>query len=166
MSTESLIYVSGAFLALMAVVAAWLFKSASAPFAFKIIIPISLMALACATPFQLPSILGWPVETTLASLPQQAELIGFVPHDDEKKVVLWLMREGVKEPRAYEVEETDALKKTLASAKKAQAAGQRTELAKGGGKPRSPAYMNLDGGEAPYELLPDALHLPSKGDAQ
>jgi hypothetical protein len=46
MSTASLILGAGAFLALLAVIAAWLFRTASAPLLIKIIIPISLMVLA------------------------------------------------------------------------------------------------------------------------
>lgn len=166
MSTASLILVSGLFLALMAVVAAWLFKTASAPFFLKIVIPISLMVLACATPYQLPSILGWPVETAFASLPQQAELISFVPRDADKKVDLWLVTDGP--PRAYEVTLTDGLKDTLRQAQKAQAAGQRTMLAKAGkpGVVKRPGYMDIDGGQSPYTLLPNAFHLPSKDGAE
>lgn len=166
MSTTWLILVSGSFLALMAVVGAWLFRTSSAPFIVKIIIPASLMILACVTPYQLPSILGWPVETTFASLPPQAELIGIVEHAEAKTVDLWLMPDGAPQPRAYSVELTEELKKTLRQAQKARADGARAilaKVAKPSGKKRPPGYMYIDGGNAPYTLLPNAFQLPKKG---
>lgn len=180
MSTSALILVSGSFLALMAVVAGWLFRTASAPFLVKMIIPISLMVLACATPYQLPSILGWPVETTFASLPAQAELLAFHPYDDEKMVYLWLQPPAsgpcgnehygeCLQPRAYSVELTDDLKNTLRQVQKAKADGAPAMLAKKG-KPRvkrpHQQYSDMDGGEGPYTLLPNAFALPKKDTPQ
>ena len=166
MSTTALILVSGAFLALMAVVAAWLFRTANAPFFAKIIIPVSLMILACATPFKLPAILGWPVETTFAALPDKAELIAFLPYDDEKQVSLWLMPDGEPQPRAYSVEMTDDLKDTLRKAQKAKADGGRTVLAKvakaAGKKRPHQQYSDIDGGNSPYVLQDSAFSLPRK----
>ena len=99
----------------------------------------------------------------MADLPQQAELLAFLPYEDEKKVDLWL-REGNNQPRAYSIPLTDDLKDTLRKAKSKLAGGERAELAKKGksGKPRPPGYIDIDGGKAPYELLPDAFSLPKK----
>ena len=168
MSTTALVLVSSAFLALMVVVAAWLFRTANAPFFAKIIIPTTLMILGCWAPFKLPAILGWPVETTFASLPQQAELIAFYPYEDEKKVSLWLMPDGEPQPRAYSVEMTDDLKDTLRKAQKAKADGGRTVLAKvakpaGKKRPHQP-YGDIDGGNSPYVLQDSAFSLPRKND--
>src|SRR6185503_17638218 len=125
-------------------------------------VPTLLVALACGTYRTLPDAFAYPVETDFASLPQQAELIAFVPHDDDKRVDIWL-RTDASEPRVYSVELTDSLKRTLREAQKAQAQGERTMLAKGG-KPRGgrPSLINIDGGNAPYEILPNAFQLPSK----
>ena len=58
---------------------------------------------------------------------------------------------------------TEGLKATLREARQEQAQGQRTMLAKGG-KPGNgrPGFIGIDGGNAPYELLPDAFQLPKK----
>jgi len=152
----------GLFYLLAAVAASALLRTSSARFAVKIAVPTLLVALACVTYRTLPDAFGYPVETAFASLPHDAELIAFVPHDEDKKVDLWLKADA-SEPRVYSVELTDSLKRTLREAQEAQAQGRRTMLAKGG-KPRGgrPSLMNIDGGDAPYELLPNAFQLPSK----
>ena len=152
----------GLFYLIAAVAASALLRTSSARFAVKIAVPTLLVALACGTYRTLPDAFGYPVETAFASLPQQAELIAFVPYDEDKRVDIWL-RTDASEPRVYSVELTDGLKRTLREAQQAQAQGRRTMLAKGG-KPRGgrPSVINIDGGDAPYELLPDAFSLPSK----
>ena len=149
----------------MGVIASAVLLTSSARFTIKIVVPSLIVALACATLHYLPEALGYPVETTAAGLPQQAELIAFHPYDDEKRVDLWLTQEGATEPRAYSVELTDDLKKTLKEAKQKLAGGERAELVKrkaGKGK-YPPGYIDIDGGSAPYELLPNAFNLPAKG---
>lgn len=153
----------------MGVIASAVLITSSAHFAVKIIVPSLIVVLACVTYKKLPDILGFPVETTFAYLPQQAELISFVPSEDEKKVSLWLMPEGAPQPRAYSVELTEDLKSTLRQAKKQKADGARTMLAKKAkpsGNKRPPGYMDIDGGNAPYVLLPNAFNLPKKDDVQ
>jgi hypothetical protein len=141
MSAVSSLTISlGLFYLLAAVAASALLRTSSAPFAFKVAGPAVLVFLACVTYRTLPDAFGYPVETTFSSLPQQAELIAFVPHDEDGTVVLWL-REARQE----------------------QAQGQRTMLAKGD-KPGNgrPGFIGIDGGNAPYELLPAAFQLPKK----
>lgn len=149
---------------LMAAIAWWVLRTAAIHLAVKIIVPVLLLILACSTWYTLPSAFGYPVETVFSALPRQAELLAFHPYDDEKMVDLWLMPEGAPQPRAYSIEMTDDLKDTLRKAQKAKAEGGRAMLAKvekQGGKKR-PGYMDIDGGEASYVLLPDAFHLPKK----
>lgn len=156
----------GLFYLLMAAIAWWVLRASSVHLAVKIVVPVAVLALVCATWFTIPEILGFPLDTAFTALPTQAELIGFVPHEDEKRVDVWLIAEGQKQPRAYSIELTESLKDTLRKAQKAQAEGGRAVLAKGGQKKRPPGYTAIDGGSAPYELLPNAFNLPAKGAAQ
>jgi hypothetical protein len=156
------------FYLLVAIIASAMLRTSSAPFAVKIIVPSLVVALACFTYKTLPEMFGFPVETDFASLPRQAELIAFHPYDDEKKVDLWLAREGEPQPRAYSVELTDDLKDTLRKAQKTKNDGGRAMLAKVA-KPsgqKRPSYTGIDGGNAPYTLLPNAFTLPKKDSAQ
>ena len=84
---------AGLFLALMGVIAAWLFRTSSAPLAMKLAVPSLIVALACITPSRVAALMGYPHWTPYTALPKQAELIAFVPHDDDKSVDL-LLREG------------------------------------------------------------------------
>ena len=149
----------GALLCLLTVAAAWVFRTSAAPLLAKLAIPFLLVVLACATPYEVSAMMGFP---TTSTPPAKAELIAFVPHDDDKRVDLWL-REGNDAPRAYSVELTESMKKTLKQAQAAQAGGGRAMLVKKGrkGPPRA-NYTDIDGGSAPYELLPDAFQLPKK----
>ena len=159
--TSSLVITIGLVFLLISAIASALFRTSNASLLSKIVAPTLLVILSCALWYVIPSILGFPLETAFASLPQQAELIAFVPHDEEHTVCLWL-REGDGNPRSYLVPLTDDLKKTLQEAKQAQSKGERTELKKGGGKKRPAGYIDIDGGAAPYELLPNAFQLPEK----
>jgi hypothetical protein len=153
---------------LAAVILTAFVRSSSAPVVIKVVAMSLIVALACITYETLPGLFGYPVETAFASLPEKAELIAFVPHDEDKKVSLWLMRDGAAEPRAYSVELTDDLKDTLRKAQKAKADGGRAMLAKGQPGPKRPhqQYSNVDGGDSPYILLPAAFQLPAKEAAQ
>jgi hypothetical protein len=156
------------FYLLAAVVASALLRTASTPFAVKVIVPSCLVALACVTYVTLPEMFGFPVETSFSALPPHVELIAYVPHDDEKKVDLWLVREGSPQPRSYSVELTDDLKDTLRKAQKAKADGSRVMLTKGkpGKKRPHEQYSDIDGGESPYVLQENAFQLPSKDAAK
>ena len=161
-SVSSLTITLGLFYLLIAVAASAMLRTSSAPFAFKVAVPSLLVILACVTYRTLPDAFGYPVETVFSALPQQAELLAFVPHDEDKKVDLWLKADA-SEPRVYSVAMTDSLKRMLREAQQAQAQGERTMLAKGGKRgPGRPSLMDIDGGNAPYELLPNAFQLPKK----
>jgi hypothetical protein len=164
MNTSPLIITIGLFFLLALVIMGALFRTASASLFSKIAILLVLLILTCALAYTLPDAYGYPVETTMESLPQKAELLAFHPYNDEKSVDLWLMPDGAPQPRAYSIPMTDELKETLRQAKSKLAQGARAELAKKGkaGKPRPPGYIDKDGGKAPYELLPDAFNLPKK----
>jgi hypothetical protein len=158
----------GAFMLLNLLVAAYLFRTAHAPMWMKFAIPILTLLISWWTPTQVAALMGFPLDTTFASLPQQAELIAFVPHDDDKSVDLWLREDNKKDPRSYSVPLTEELKGTLRRAKEALAGG-RVELGKRGqpGKKRPhQQYSDIDGGSAPYELLPNSVNLPPKGTEQ
>jgi len=98
------------------VILGWLFRSTGAPFGLKLALPTALAALALATPFAIKSMMGYPVETTLAALPKSAKLIAFIEHDRSNDVDLWLQEPG-KPPRAWRVDETLRTKRTLSDAK-------------------------------------------------
>lgn len=159
----------GLFCLLVAAVAWWVLRTSSASLAIKMVVPVAMLVLVCASYRTLPDAFGYPVDVAFSALPQQAELVAFLPHDDEKFVDLWLVPEGSNDPRAYSVELTPQLKETLRRAREEKAQGRRAMLAKGGKKAQGkghPAYIGIDGGEAPYVLLPGAFSLPAKGDAK
>lgn len=154
----------------MGAVASWLLRTSSAHLIIKTAVPSLIVILACATYFTLPDAFGYPVEVAFSSLPQQAELIAFLPHDRDKKVDIWLLKDGQSQPRAYSVELTESLKNTLRQAQQAIAGGQRAMLAKKGkpgkGKEHGQDYIDVDGGNAPYTLLENAFALPKKDGEQ
>ncbi len=79
----------GSMLLITALIGAWLFRS-TAPLIAKIAVPAVIVALACTTPYEVNTILGFPVLAPPATLPGHAELIAFVAHDDNSRVDLWL----------------------------------------------------------------------------
>ena len=111
----------GALLALMCVIAAWLFRTASAPLSAKIIVPSLAVSLGCYAPFAVSEMMGFPVAASMAELPDSAELVAFVAHDQDKVVDLWLRDGDI--PRAYETKLTPRMKKTLREAEEAMARG-------------------------------------------
>jgi hypothetical protein len=118
----------GALLALMALVAAWLFRTTSAPLWTKVALPSLAVALGCYAPFAVSGMMGFPVSATFEDLPDRAELIAFVPHDAEKRVDLWL--KVADAPRAYETQLDANLKQALREAEKAMARGAPATLTK------------------------------------
>lgn len=175
---SSLTITLGLFYLTTAAIASWVLRTSSASLVIKIIVPTLIVVLACSTYLALPTVFGYPVEMAFAALPQQAELISFVPHDETQTVDLWLQSPAsgpcgsalygdCPHPRAYEVILTEDLKKTLRQAQEAQGRGERTMLAKGvAGKSDRQGYIGIDGGEAPYVLLKSAFALPAKGASQ
>jgi hypothetical protein len=150
----------GAFLLLSAAVSGWLFRTTAAPLYVKLAVPALAVALACWTPWQVSALMGFPLETTFASLPPKAELIAYFPYDDDKRVDLWL-RVG-QQPRAYSVPMTSGLKSVLRQAGQEQANGARAMLGKKGRKTPSGGYADIPTPDGPYELLPNAFSLPLK----
>jgi hypothetical protein len=120
----------GFMLALTAVVAAWLFRVAPAPLGLKLLIPAALTAVACYTPLAVNGMMGLPVTATFAELPDRAELVAFVAHDDAGVADLWLRASDV--PRAYETPLTSKMKQTLREAEQQMSRGRRVMLAKRG----------------------------------
>jgi hypothetical protein len=92
----------GSMLLVAALIASWLFRSSAAPLIAKLTVPALIVALACAAPYQVNAMLGFPTTAPPATLPAQAELLAFVSHDDDERVDLWL-RESNAPPRAYEI---------------------------------------------------------------
>jgi len=162
----------GALLALICVIAAWLFRTAAAPLWAKIVIPSAAVALGCYAPFAVGGIMGFPVSADVSALPDRAELVAFVAHDEDDQVDLWLRTDDASTgsaqaaPRAYETRLTKEMKKTLRQAQEAMAHGQRAMLAKrGNGRPEGLGGDQLGIGDDQriYELDPRAMNvLPAK----
>lgn len=163
----------GAFLALIALIAliaGWLFRSSTAWLGWKLILPAAIVALALYTPYAISGLLGLPVPTTMASLPESAQLLAFVPHDEDKLVDVWLLDGPI--PRAYQVLLDKPLKKLLQEAQGEMAAGRpvflrkKAKPASGAAKPAKglPAVTTLqDDFEPEYELDASAAgRLPAK----
>lgn len=151
----------GLFMLLVGTVAAWIFKTTNAPFPTKLIVPLGFAMMAIIAPPMAIDLMGHPFYVPFASLPKQAELIAFVPHDEDKSVDL-LLRQGSKTPRLYEVTLDDAMKKTLREAGKKLALGERVGLTKRKGPKRPPGVADIETPEAPYQLDSDVFSLPSK----
>lgn len=145
----------GALLCIVAVIAAWLFRSATASTVTKAAAAFTVVALAVVSPWQVGAMLGFP---TNAIPPAQAELLAYLPHDEEGRVDLWLRVGG--QPRAYDVALDDKLKKTLREAQARMRDGGRVEL-------RTPkrAHAGVQDTPSPapvYEIADDAFSLPAK----
>jgi len=162
----------GGFLALTALVGAWVFRTATSSLWLKIIMPALMTALACYAPYSVANMMGYPVSVAMADLPDHAELVAFVAHDDEGRVDLWLRTDEA--PRAYDAALTAQMKKTLREAeqemahgrgvvlaKKAQADGSNKAQAKNGGGHGDPFAIGQD--DSGYVLDASALtELPQK----
>lgn len=179
MNTAPLIIVVGLFFLLMGTVGNTLLRTSSTPLISKLAIMVLLAAIPCTLVWALPYAYGYPVETTFEAMPDRVELLGFLPYDNETHVYLWL-REGNFPPRAYSVAMPDEFKETLRKAKEELSKNGHAELVKhkgdeaknannNKGKDGKPGtdhhpYIGIDGGEAPYELSPEAFSLPLKED--
>jgi hypothetical protein len=129
----------GLMLVSMAVMASWLFRSASAPLFAKVGLPILVVALACVTPLEVNPMMGLPVTAPVEALPERAQLVAFLPHDEAKLVDLWLRCEGGP-PRSYETRLDERMKKTLRQAQQEIDNGRLAMLAK-----RKPSAGSADG---------------------
>ncbi len=129
----------GLMLAAMTVMASWLFRSSNAPLFAKVGLPLLIVAAACVTPLEVNPMMGLPVTASLAALPDRAQLVAFLPHDDANLVDLWLRCDGGP-PRSYETRLDERMKKTLRQAQQEMDNGRPAMLAK-----RKPAAGSTNG---------------------
>ena len=101
---------------------AWGFRASPAPLSVKLALPVLLAALAVGAPYSVKAMMGFPVEAEAKRLPRAARLIAFV--EEAGAVDLWLEPPGAA-PRAWRIEETDALRRTLSEAWPKLAHGER-----------------------------------------
>ena len=152
----------GSMLLMAALIASWLFRSSAAPLIAKIAVPALIVALACAAPYQVNEMLGFPISALPATLPAHAELIAFVSHDDDKRVDLWL-RESNAPPRAYETTLNDKLKRILREAQSRLGHGGRVMLVRARlGTKRTDITEQRAPDDPGYELDDSVLSLPPK----
>jgi hypothetical protein len=152
----------GSMLLMTALIGAWLFRSSAAPLIAKIAIPALIVALACATPYQVNAMLGFPVSASPATLPAHAELIAFVAHDDDTRVDLWL-RQSNALPRAYETPLDNKLKRTLREAQSRLGHGGRVVLVKARLRTKRTGVEELRASDDnSYELDDSFFSLPPK----
>ena len=152
----------GSTLLMTALIAAWLFRSSTAPLIAKIAVPALIVALACATPYQVNAMLGLPISAPPATLPAYAELIAFVAHDDDPLVDLWLRQRNAP-PRAYETTLNDELKRILREAQSRLSHGERVMLVRVRlGTKRAGAKEQRATNEPGYELDDSFFSLPPK----
>lgn len=152
----------GSILLMAALIASWLFRSSAAPLIAKIAIPTVIVALACATPYQVNEMLGFPISAPPATLPAHAELIAFVAHHDDTRVDLWL-RQGDAPPRAFETTLNDKLKQTLRQAQSRLGHGGRVMLVKARlGTKRTGVTEQRAPDDPGYELDDSVFSLPPK----
>jgi hypothetical protein len=150
----------------LALIAAWIFRTAAAPLAAKLALPALLVALGCLTPYEVNSMLGLPRSVGLAALPDRAELIAFVAQDEDKRADLWLRVEDAP-PRAYEIVLDEAMKKVLRDARDRKEHGGRVMLirrAEHAGKETGHQGVIKSRSDDPaYAIDESAFALPSKG---
>lgn len=153
----------GSMLLMAALIASWLFRSSCAPLIAKMAVPTVIVVLACATPYQVNTMLGFPISAPLAALPTHAELIAFVAQDDAARVDLWL-RQGDAPPRAYETTLDDKLRQTLRKAQSRLGHGERVLLVKARPDAKRTGVIEQRAPNDPgYELDDTAFSLPPKG---
>lgn len=149
----------GAALVLVAIIAGWLFRSADIWLGWRLALPAALVALACYTPWTVKAMMGLPVESAMAALPEEAQLIAFVPHDADGRVDLWIIAGPVV--RAYEIPLDKQTKATLREASNDLAQGKPVFIKKrhqggGAGRPGGAAAAALtdlqDDYDPPYEI--------------
>jgi hypothetical protein len=155
----------GLLLAGMALIAAWIFRTAAAPMAVKLVLPGILVALGCFTPYEINSMLGMPRVSALAALPDRSELIAFVSHDEDSRADLWLSVEDAP-PRAYEIAIDETMKKLLRDARDRKEHGGRVMLVKRAEhvaqKAEHPGVAEQRSADPVYTIDDSAFALPSK----
>jgi hypothetical protein len=168
-------------LAGLVLIAAWMFRTSSAPLWTKVVVPTVCLCAAVFAPLQVGAMMGFPVAATMAALPDEVELIAFAPHDDSNLVDLWLIAAAPTQaagvPRAYEAPLNPSLKETLREARERISHGQRVILTKrrqGRGGPRAEFNsgnrnvhgghdaLDIGGGDQGYTIDEHFFHLPNK----
>ncbi|HKN27743.1 MAG TPA: hypothetical protein VJY34_07605 [Roseiarcus sp.] len=81
------------------------------------------------TPLEVNPMMGLPVTASVQALPERAQLIAFLPHDEAKLVDLWL-RSGEGPPRSHETRLDEPMKKMLREAQQEMDNGRPAMLAK------------------------------------
>ena len=153
----------GSMLLMTALIASWLFRSSGAPLIAKMAVPTLAVLLACVTPSQVNTMLGFPISAPPATLPSHAELIAFVARGDDARVDLWL-RQGDAPPRAYETTLDDKLRQTLRKAQSRLGHGKRVSLVKAHLNAKRTDVTEQRAPDDPgYELDNSAFSLPPKG---
>jgi hypothetical protein len=155
----------GALVAFVAVVLGWLFRRTSAPLWIRIVAPAIAVAAGCYAPWSVNALLGYPVSVAERDLPDNAELVAFVPHDETGAVVLWLLLPSGQDPRAYATKLTPSLKEAMREAQEAMAHGavgrlKRVSSKPGGASQRGDAY-GISDDDAHWTLLVESP-LPAK----
>jgi hypothetical protein len=151
----------GSTLLMTALISSWLFGSSTAPLIAKIVVPALIVALACATPYQVNAMLGLPISAPPATLPAYAELIAFVAHGDDLLVDLWLRQRNAP-PRAYETTLNNKLKQILREAQRKLARGERVMLVKARLGTNRTGAKELPSPDEPGYELDDSFSLPPK----
>jgi hypothetical protein len=155
----------GLLLAGLALIAAWIFRTAAAPMAAKLAVPALLVALGCLTPYEINSMLGMPRMSALAALPDRSELIAFVAHDEDNRADLWLSVEDAP-PRAYEISIDEAMKRLLRDARDRKEHGGRVMLVKRAEpvtqEAEHPSVTEQRSADPVYTIDDSAFALPNK----
>lgn len=133
----------GAALVLAATIAVWLFRTTAAPLWQRLTVPALLVALCCYVPFSVDGMMGLPVTVACEGLPQEADLVAFLPQDELRLVDLWLRSGGTV--RAYETELTKPLKKVLLHAAMNLAHGQPAPVKRKCSPPRQADQQDAGG---------------------
>ncbi len=112
--------------------------------------------------------LGLPRIAALGALPDRAELIAFVAHDESKRADLWLRVEDAP-PCAYEIAIDDAMKTLLREARDRKEHGGRVVLVKRTEHAEAERHGAVGEQRSPdpaYAIDENAFALPDKGGGQ
>ena len=109
------VFLVGALFGLLALIAAWLFRTTSAHIGLKVLLPLLMVAVALYAPFQVSRMMGLPVETTVDAMPDEIQLISYWPNDRVRTVDMRTIASDTQ-PRAYRVALTPELKQLLEDA--------------------------------------------------
>jgi hypothetical protein len=149
-----------ALLSALVVVSAWLFRTSAAPLALKLALPSAMLALALWLSYDFVALLGRPITTTFARMPDPIRLIAFKALDDDARVDLWIDEGGAT--RAYEIPLDGRTKQALKQARGELADGRPVALSKRKSGAAASMTELLGGPQAGFELVPFHSSLPPK----